>query len=265
MKWIKRSYLSLILVIMYAPVALLMIFSFNDSKLPIWEGFTLSWYENMFSNSSIKSAFGYTILVAVLASLLATIIGTLAAIGIYRMKGWQKQLAINVTYIPMLSPDIVIGISLMMLFKVLHIPFGLPSLIIAHTTFCIPYVIFAVMPKLKQMDYNLYEAALDLGASPTYAFKRVILPEIMPGVLAGTFIAFTLSIDDFVVSFFNKGAGVDTLPIKIYSMARKGVNPTINAISTLMFATIIIILLVSNINAGRKSKKPNVVREVSAD
>lgn len=254
MKWLKKSYIALILIIMYAPVALLMVFSFNRSKLPIWEGFTLDWYESMLNNASITDAFMNTIIIAVAAALLATVIGTFAAMGIHRMKGWQKRLAINVTYVPMISPDIVIGISSMMVFKVFHIPFGLPSLIIAHTTFCIPYVIFAVMPKLKQMDYNLYEAALDLGASPWYAFKKVIMPEIMPGVLAGTFIAFTLSIDDFVVSFFNKGAGVDTLPIKIYSMARKGVNPTINAISTLMFATIIIILLISNISANRKVK-----------
>ena len=254
MKWLKKSYVALILIIMYAPVALLMIFSFNDSKLPIWEGFTLRWYDSMINNASITDAFINTIIVAVAASLFATIIGTFAAMGIHRMKGWQKRLAINVTYIPMISPDIVIGISLMMVFKVFHIPFGLPSLIIAHTTFCIPYVIFAVMPKLKQMDYNLYEAALDLGANPGYAFKSVILPEIMPGVLAGTFIAFTLSIDDFVVSFFNNGPGVDTLPIKIYAMARKGVNPTINAISTLMFVAIITILTISNINANRKVK-----------
>lgn len=254
MKWLKQSYVGLILIIMYAPVALLMIFSFNSSKLPIWEGFTFDWYHQMLTNASIKDAFLNTIIVAIVAAILATLIGTFAAMGIHRMKGWQKRLAINVTYIPMISPDIVIGISSMMVFKVLSIPFGLPSLIIAHTTFCIPYVIFAVMPKLKQMDYNLYEAALDLGASPWYAFKRVILPEILPGVLAGTFIAFTLSIDDFVVSFFNKGAGVDTLPIKIYSMARKGVNPTINAISTIMFVTIILVLIISNINANRKVK-----------
>lgn len=255
MKWIKRSYVSLILIIMYAPVALLMVFSFNDSKLPIWKGFTLDWYQKMFSDTAIKQAILYTLIVAAVSSLIATILGTFAAMGIHRMRGWQKRLAINVTYIPMLSPDIVIGISMMMLFNVLHIPFGLPSLIISHITFSVPYVIFAVMPKLKLMDYNLYEAALDLGASPWYAFKRVILPEIMPGVLSGTFIAFTLSIDDFVVSFFNKGAGVDTLPIKIYSMARKGVNPTINAISTLMFMTIIIVLLVSNLKANRKVKE----------
>lgn len=255
MKWIKQSYLSLILIIMYAPVALLMVFSFNNSKLPIWKGFTTNWYVKVFNDTAIQQAVLYTIIVAVVASLVATVIGTFAAIGIHRMSGWQKKLAINVTYIPMLSPDIVTGISLMMMFNVLHIPFGLPSLIIAHITFCVPYVIFAVMPKLKQMNYNLYEAALDLGASPWYAFKKVILPEIMPGVLAGTFIAFTLSIDDFVVSFFNKGAGADTLPIKIYSMARKGVNPTINAISTLMFATIIIVLLISNIKASRKVRE----------
>lgn len=255
MKWIKRSYLSLILIIMYAPVALLMIFSFNDSKLPIWKGFTTDWYTKVFNDSAIKQALLYTIIVAAVSSILATVLGTFAAIGIHRMSGWKKRLVINITYIPMLSPDIVIGISLMMLFNVFHVPFGLPSLIIAHITFCVPYVIFSVMPKLKQMNYNLYEAALDLGASPWYAFKKVILPEIMPGVLAGTFIAFTLSIDDFVVSFFNKGAGADTLPIKIYSMARKGVNPTINAISTLMFATIILILLVSNIKANQKVKE----------
>ena len=255
MKWIKRSYVSLILLIMYAPVAVLMVFSFNDSKLPIWKGFTIDWYSKVFSDTGIKQAILYTIIVALVSSLIATVIGTLAAMGIHRMSGWQKRLAINITYIPMLSPDIVIGISLMMLFNVLHIPFGLPSLIISHITFSIPYVIFSVMPKLKQMNYNLYEAALDLGATPWYAFKKVILPEIMPGVLAGTFIAFTLSIDDFVVSFFNKGAGVDTLPIKIYAMARKGVNPTINAVSTLMFATIIIVLVVSNLKANQKVKE----------
>ena len=255
MKWIKRSYVSLILLIMYAPVAVLMVFSFNDSKLPIWKGFTMDWYTKVFSDTGIKQAILYTILVAAISSLIATVIGTLAAMGIHRMSGWQKRLAINITYIPMLSPDIVIGISLMMLFNVLHIPFGLPSLIISHITFSIPYVIFSVMPKLKQMNYNLYEAALDLGATPGYAFKKVILPEIMPGVLAGTFIAFTLSIDDFVVSFFNKGAGVDTLPIKIYAMARKGVNPTINAVSTLMFATIIIVLIISNLKANQKVKE----------
>ncbi len=255
MKWLKKSYVAIILVVMYAPIALLMVFSFNNNRLPVWKGFTLDWYTKMFNDAGIQQAFMYTILIAVISSLGATAIGTFAAMGIHKMRGWQKKFVLYVTYIPLLSPDIVIGISLMMLFSVIKLPFGLPTLIISHITFCIPYVILSVMPRLQQMDYNLYEAALDLGATPSYAFKKVILPEIMPGVIAGTFIAFTLSIDDFVVSFFNKGAGVDTLPIKIYSMARKGVNPTINAISTLMFTTIIVILVFSNLKASREAKQ----------
>lgn len=255
MKHLKKTYLALILVIMYAPVALLMVYSFNDSKLPIWSGFTFKWYEKMFNDSSIQEALMYTIIIAVSASCIATVLGTLAALGINNMRGWQKQLLTNITFIPVLSPDIVTGISLMMLFQVLNLPFGLATLIIAHITFCVPYVILSIMPKLKQMDYSLYEAALDLGATPMYAFKKVILPEILPGVIAGAFIAFTLSIDDFVVSFFNTGAGADTLPIKIYSMARKGVNPTINAISTLVFIVIITVLIINNLRANKKGNR----------
>ena len=257
-KFIKRFYLALILLVMYAPVAVLMVFSFNDSKLPIWKGFTLNWYQNLLDDRSIQQSFIYTIIVALVSSLIATCIGTLAAVGIHQMKGFKRNLLINITYIPLLSPDIVIGISLMMLFSVLNIPFGLPTLIISHITFSIPYVILSIMPKLKQMNFNVYEAALDLGATPWYAFRKVILPEIMPGVLAGLFIAFTLSIDDFVVSFFNTGAGVDTLPIKIYAMARKGINPTINAVSTIMFSVIILVLLISNIKANKKEKTQGI-------
>lgn len=252
MKVLKRFYLLFILIMMYAPVVLLMVFSFNDSKLPIWKGFTVEWYGKMAQDETIRQAFLYSIIIALISALVATFIGTLAAVGINQMRGWQKKMVINMTYIPLLSPDIVIGISMMMLFTALKIPFGLVTLIISHITFSIPYVILSIMPKLKLMNYNLYEAALDLGATPTYAFKKVVLPEILPGVVAGGFIAFTLSLDDFVVSFFNKGAGVDTLPIKIYSMARKGVDPTINAISTLMFVVIITILIISNIKANKQ-------------
>ncbi len=257
-RFLKRFYVAIILLVMYAPVAVLMVFSFNDSKLPIWKGFTLKWYENLLNDTSIQQSLMYTLIVALVSSIIATIIGTLAAMGIHQMKGYKRNLMINITYIPMLSPDIVIGISLMMLFNVLHIPFGLPTLIISHITFSIPFVILSIMPKLKQMNFNIYEAALDLGATPWYAFRRVILPEIMPGVISGAFIAFTLSIDDFVVSFFNTGAGVDTLPIKIYAMARKGVNPAINAISTIMFTAIILILVISNIRASRKEKEQSI-------
>lgn len=264
-KFLKKTYVGLILVIMYAPIALLMVFSFNDSKLPIWSGFTIDWYIKMFNDISIQTAFMYTLIIAVVSSITATIIGTFAAMGINRMLGWQKNLVMNITYIPLLSPDIVVGISLMMLFSVIKLPFGLPTLIVAHITFNIPYVILSVMPKLKQMNYNLYEAALDLGATPWYAFKKVIFPEIMPGVIAGAFIAFTLSIDDFVVSFFNKGAGVDTLSIKIYSMTRKGINPTINAISTIMFTTIIVILAAVNVKANAKVREEKVNQKLKEE
>lgn len=262
MKYIKKAYVGLILLIMYAPVAILMVYSFNDSKLPIWKGFTFRWYEEIFQDASIQQAFYNTIFIAVVSSVVATIIGTLAAMGIERMTGWKKKLVMNITYIPLLSSEIVTGVSLMLLFSALKIPVGILTLILAHITFSIPYVILSIMPKLKQLNYNIYEAALDLGATPRYAFKKVVLPEILPGVLAGLFIAFTLSIDDFIISFFNTGPGVDTLSIKVFAMTRKGVAPTINAISTIMFATIIIILIASNVFSSKKQKKVKEGQEV---
>jgi spermidine/putrescine transport system permease protein len=199
MNILKKAYVGIIIFIIYAPIALLMVFSFNNSKAKQWKGFTLKWYIDLFNDSNIQTSFYYTILVALVASLLATVIGTLAAIGIEKMRSLSKTIVMNLTYIPVLSPDIVIGISLMLLFSTIKIPLGTTTLILAHTTFCIPYVILSVMPKLKQLNYNIYEAALDLGATPFYAFRKVILPEIMPGIISGAFIAFTLSIDDFVV------------------------------------------------------------------
>lgn len=252
---LKKAYVGIIIFIIYAPIALLMVFSFNNSKAKQWKGFTFKWYIDLFNDTNIQASFYYTILVALVASLLATIIGTLAAIGIEKMKSVSKTLVMNLTYIPVLSPDIVIGISLMLLFSTIKLPLGIATLILSHTTFCIPYVILSVMPKLKQLNYNIYEAALDLGATPFYAFRKVILPEIMPGIISGAFIAFTLSIDDFVVSFFNTGPGVSTLSIQIYSMARRGVNPKINALSTIMFTTIMVILIMINIKSEKDVKK----------
>ncbi len=258
---LKKAYVGIIIFIIYAPIALLMIFSFNNSKAKQWKGFTFKWYIDLLNDSSIQTAFYYTILIALISSLLATIIGTLAAIGIEKMKSLSKTIVMNLTYIPVLSPDIVIGISMMLLFATIKIPLGITTLILAHTTFCIPYVILSVMPKLKQLNYNIYEAALDLGATPIYAFRKVIMPEIMPGIISGAFIAFTLSIDDFVVSFFNTGPGVSTLSIQIYSMARRGVNPKINALSTLMFVVIMLLLVMINIKADRETKR-NMKKEI---
>lgn len=246
-KWIKRIYTIMMFVFLYAPIAVLIVFSFNDSKSTAkWEGFTLDWYQTLFENSYIMKSLYYTILVAVISAILATIIGTFAAFGIHYMRSWRQKVVLNINSIPMLNPDIVTGVSLMTLFVAMNIQLGLMTMIIAHVTFNIPYVVLSVLPKFRQMPGELLEAALDLGATPWYAFKKVILPEIKPGIITGGLIAFTLSIDDFVISFFTTGSGVSNLSIAIYSMARRGIKPEINALSTLMFASVLILLLIIN-------------------
>ena len=233
-----------------------MVFSFNDSKsMGKWSGFTLRWYTQLFQNDSIMEALKYTIIIAVISSIIATIIGTFAAIGIHRMKGLPKKTLLNINNLPVLNPDIVTGISIMSLFififpilnKIgINAQFGFTTMLLAHITFNIPYVILSVLPKLKQLPSNITEAALDLGATPGYAMRKIILPQIKPGIFAGLLMAFTMSIDDFVISFFTTGPGVTNLSIEIYSMARKGINPSINALSTLMFITVLILLLIVN-------------------
>ena len=228
-----------------------MVFSFNDSKsMGKWSGFTLKWYSQLFENQRIMEALKYTLIIAVIASVVATIIGTFAAIGIHKMKGLPKKALLNINNLPVLNPDIVTGVSLMSLFifvmPFLNIQFGFMTMLIAHITFNIPYVILSVLPKLKQLPTNITEAALDLGATPGYAIRKIILPQIKPGIISGLLMAFTMSIDDFVISFFTTGPGVTNLSIEIYSMARKGINPSINALSTLMFLTVLILLLIVN-------------------
>lgn len=246
-RFIKRFYTLLIFGFLYAPIAVLAVFSFNDSKSTAkWEGFTLDWYQSLFQNSYIMKSLYYTVLVAIISAIVSTIIGTFAAFGIFYMKAWKQKLILNINSIPILNPDIVTGISLMTLFVALNMQLGLLTMIIAHVTFCIPYVILSVLPKLKQMPGEMLEAALDLGATPWYAFRKVIFPEIKAGVITGALIAFTLSIDDFVISFFNTGSGVTNLSIAIYSMARRGIKPEINALSTLMFITVLILLIFIN-------------------
>lgn len=249
--FIRRFYLLLIFIFLYTPIVTLMVFSFNDSKsMGKWNGFTFRWYSELFQNSRIMNALKFTLLIAVIASIVATIIGTIAAIGIHRMKGLPKKALLNINYLPVLNPDIVTGISLMSLFiflaPFLKLEFGFWTMLIAHITFNIPYVILSVLPKLKQLPANITDAALDLGATPSYAMRKIILPQIKPGIFAGLLMAFTMSIDDFVISFFTTGPGVTNLSIEIYSMARKGINPSINALSTLMFVTVLILLLIVN-------------------
>ncbi|WP_207640647.1 ABC transporter permease [Alkaliphilus transvaalensis] len=246
-KFIKRFYTSLIFLFLYAPILVLIIFSFNSSKSRgSWDGFTLNWYVEMFQDRQIMSALYVTLGIAVLSSIIATIIGTAAAIGIYNMNRFNKGIIMNLTYLPVLNADIVTGISLMLLLIFLKIPLGFTSLLLAHITFNIPYVILSVLPKLRQLNKHLYEAALDLGASPLYALRKIIIPEIKPGIITGLLLAFTLSIDDFVISFFTTGSGVANLSITIYSMARRGINPKINALSTIMFLSVLTLLIIVN-------------------
>ena len=254
--FIKRFYLIQIFIFLYTPIVTLMVFSFNDSKsMGKWSGFTLRWYTQLFQNAWIMEALKYTIIIAVISSIVATIIGTFAAIGIHRMKGVPKKTLLNINNLPVLNPDIVTGISIMSLFififpllnKIgINAQFGFTTMLLAHITLNIPYVVLSVLPKLRQLPSNITEAALDLGATPGYAMRKIILPQIKPGIVAGLLMAFTMSIDDFVISFFTTGPGVTNLSIEIYSMARKGINPSINALSTLMFITVLTLLLIVN-------------------
>lgn len=254
--FLKKGYTFLIFFFLYAPIVVLIVFSFNSSKSrATWGGFSFKWYEKLFNDSQILSALYNTLIIALISSVFATIIGTGAAIGISRMKKFPKALSMNITYIPVLSPDIVTGISLMLLFIFIKVPLGFLTMLLAHITFNLPFVIISVLPKLKQLNNQVFDAALDLGATPMYAYKKVILPEIMPGVLTGFLLAFTLSIDDFVISFFTTGSGVSNLAITIFSMARRGINPEINALLTLMFGAILFLLLLVNYRMSKDNGK----------
>ncbi len=254
-KFIKRTYTFLMFLFLYAPIIILIVFSFNDSRSRgKWGGFTLRWYKELLYDSVIKNAFYYTITIAILTAIISTIIGTIAAVGIHDMKLLGKNVVLNINYIPVLNPEIVTGVSLMTLFIFLRLELGFLSMLLAHIAFSTPYVVLAVLPKLKQLNKHLAEAAMDLGATPFYAFRKVILPEIMPGIVTGALMAFTLSIDDFVISFFTTGKGVSNLSITVYSMARRGINPKINALTTLMFLGVLMLLLIINKRTTAESK-----------
>ena len=261
-KTLQNIYLSLIIFLLYAPIVTLVVLSFNNSKTRAkWGGFTGKWYISLFQNEQIMSALYTTLVIALLSALIATLIGTAAAIGIQGMKRKSRTIAMGITNIPMLNADIVTGISLMLLFiavgsglKYLGINFslGFATVLIAHITFNIPYVILSVMPKLKQTKRSTYEAALDLGASPIYAFFKVVFPDILPGVFSGFLLAFTMSLDDFVITHFTKGPGVDTLSTKIYSEVRKGIKPEMYALSTLLFVSVLILLILIHVSPNKK-------------
>lgn len=252
----KKFYVFLIVLFLYAPIATLIVLSFNASRTRAkWGGFTTRWYVSLFRNDAIMNALLNTLTIALIASLTATVIGTIACIAIINMKKKSRAIWMGITNIPMLNADIVTGISLMLLFLSLGLKFGYGTILLSHITFCIPYVILSVMPRMKQFNTSTYEAALDLGAGPVYSFFKVVLPDILPGVLSGFLMAFTMSLDDFIITHFTKGAGVDTLSTKIYTEVKKGIKPEMYALSTLIFVTVLILLLLINKAPADKKQK----------
>ena len=259
-KYLQKIYLALIFILLYAPIVTLVVLSFNQSKTRAkWGGFTLKWYKELLKNEQIMSAFYTTLIIAFVSAAIATVIGTAAAIAIQGMKQKWKNVYMGLTNIPMMNAEIVMGVSLMLLFIAFHMTLGFGTILIAHITFNIPYVILSVLPKLKQTNRYTYEAALDLGASPVKAFFKVVFPDIVPGVLSGFMLAFTMSLDDFVITHFTKGPGIDTLSTKIYTEVRKGIKPEIYALSTIMFVTVLVLLLL--INYSPKEEEETVVRK----
>ena len=245
-RFFMKFYLVLIIAFLYIPIVVLVVLSFNNSRSRVvWGGFTLEWYRTLFHNSDVVAALQNTLTIGFGSALIATAIGVLAAVGIDAMKKRSYSLTLGVGNIPMLNADIVTGIALMLWFS-RFTNLGYVSILLAHVTFNIPYVILSVLPKLRQMDVSVYEAARDLGASSVAAFAKVILPNIFPAVVSGFFMAMTMSMDDFVVTYFTKGAGINTLSTMIYGELKRGIKPEMYALSTLIFAVVLVILLIVN-------------------
>lgn len=252
----SKLYIGLILLFLYAPIFVLIAFSFNKSKSRgKWTGFTFDWYEKFLKDDSLIEALMTTVVCGIVAAIIATIIGTLTCLAFYSMKKRKKSLLLSLAYIPMLNAEIVTGISLMMMYTLFNMELGFVTLLLSHVTFCIPYVILSIMPKMNQFDYSFYEAALDLGATPKRALCKIVLPDLMPGIISGFLLSFTLSIDDFIISLFTTGNGVNNLSIKIYTMTKRGVDPKINAVSTIVFGVILLLLIAINFKSYTKTKK----------
>lgn len=270
---LAKLYVALIMVFLYAPIVVMIFFSFNSSvSTSVFTGFSVRWYSSLLHDEGTMKAVANTLILAVSSSLIATVMGTAAAVGINAMKNkWVKRSVMSVTNIPMMNPEIVTGISMMLLFvfaaKLLGIvdALGFWTMLIAHVTFNLPYVILSVLPKLRQMDPHLPEAAMDLGCTPAQAFFKVTLPSIMTGITSGLMMSFTLSLDDFVISYFTQGPSFETLPIRIFSMTKKRVTPDMYALSTLIFATILLLLVALNLSQihGERKLKNKLDREVS--
>lgn len=261
MKHVSRFYNFLVFAFLYSPIVVMIVYSFNGIKSrSVFEGFSLQWYKELFNDAVIMKSLYISLIIAVLAAVISTVIGTLAAVGINSMKGFKKKMYLSVNNIPMVNPEIVTAVSMMILFvfiisKSNTMEMGFGTLLISHITFCIPYVTLEVLPKIRGMDNNIYNAALDLGCPPAKAFLKVVIPQIKPGIVTGFIMAFTLSLDDFIISYFNSGSTVQTLSVTIFSMTKKPYSPKINALSTLLFVTILILLVTVNLRQMRADSK----------
>ena len=262
-KFFAKLYIWVLLVVLYAPLVFIAVFSFTESKvLGSWEGFSTHLYQNLLTgqmqgNASLLAAVKNTLLIALVAAAFSTLLGTIAAIGIHNLRGRKKKVVTFLNNIPMINPDIITGVSLFLLFVFLHFSQGYVSVILAHITFCTPYVVLSVLPKLQQMNPSIYEAALDLGATPSQALWKVLVPELKPGMISGFILAFTMSLDDFAVTFFTRGTiGLDTLSTYIYTDARKGgLTPELRPLMTLIFLIILILLVIINVRQDRMNKQ----------
>lgn len=254
-KFFKYFYLSLIIIFFYLPIIYVVVFSFNESRsLSTFTGFSLQWYEKMFSNRTMLESIYYTVLIAVIATVVSTIFGTISAIGLSKQNRVIKEIVKQVNNLPMLNPDIVTAISLMLFFSILSIKTGFFTLLLSHIIFCIPYVFLSVMPRLRSLDENTIEAALDLGCTPFEAIIKVIVPQIMPGILSGALVAFTMSFDDFIISYFTTGPGINNISTYVYSSVKR-INPSVNALSTIIILVITIIITIVNVVPMIKNRK----------
>ncbi len=255
---LSKIYIALIVLFLYAPIGVLIFYSFNDSKSTVWKGFTFKWYEELFKDENIMNALGNTLIIAVLASIFATILGTAAAIGISNFKGKKRVVIQNVSNIPIISPDVVIGVSLMLLFTFVGVMFnfemGFFTVLLSHICFCVPFVVLNVMPRIKRMDRSIYDAALDLGCNEWQAFYKVVIHELMPGIFSGLLMSFTYSLDDFIITYFTRGAKFQNLSIEIYSMTHRRISPKINALSALLFVAVLIIMIIINLRDRHEEK-----------
>lgn len=247
MKKLKRAYLFLAYLFLYGPIFVMMLYSFNNSKLRgSWVGFTLNWYIDLFKNEEILTSLYYTLATAVVATIISVLLGIVTSLGYYYLNKRQQALLLNINQLPVFNPDIVTAIGLMSLYQMLSLSQGLTTLILSHVAFCTPYVILSILPKLKQMNPQMIEASLDLGATPLQTLTKVVVYQIKPGILSGALMSFTLSLDDFVISFFTTGSGVSNLSVLLYSMAKRGIDPSMYALSTLMLVAVFLLLFMVN-------------------